>query len=149
MIGPRSWIFRSVVRFAFFIINVLALYLFLRGHNLPGGGFIAGLVAGAAGVLLYVANGIDWSEARIRIGYRGVIAAGLAISVATGIAPWLAGLPFLTSAHGHPHLPLIGELPLASAMVFDLGIFLTVVGVVMLALSTLGRLQPEDSWKPC
>jgi multicomponent K+:H+ antiporter subunit A len=128
---------------------LVALYIFIRGHNLPGGGFIAGLVAGAAGVLLYVANGIDWSEARIRIGYRGVIAAGLAIAVATGLAPWLFGLPFLTSAYGHPQLPLIGDLPLASAMVFDLGIFLTVVGVVMLALSTLGRLQSEESWKPC
>jgi multicomponent K+:H+ antiporter subunit A len=147
--GDRSVMLSNAAQVLLPAALLVALYIFIRGHNLPGGGFIAGLVAGAAGVLLYVANGIDWSEARIRIGYRGVIAAGLAISVATGIAPWLAGLPFLTSAHGHPHLPLIGELPLASAMVFDLGIFLTVVGVVMLALSTLGRLQPEDSWKPC
>ena len=126
---------------------LVALYIFIRGHNLPGGGFIAGLVAGASGILLYVANGIAWSEARIRIGYRALIVAGLAIASGTGIAAWFFGAPFLTSAHGHPRLPLIGELPLASAMAFDLGIFLTVVGVVMLALSTLGRLQPEGPWK--
>ncbi len=126
---------------------LVALYIFIRGHNLPGGGFIAGLVAGAAGVLLYVANGIAWAEARIRLDYRALTAAGLAIAAGTGAAAWLFGKPFLTSAHGHPHLPLIGELPLASAMAFDLGIFLTVVGVVMLALSALGRLQPGDAWK--
>jgi multicomponent K+:H+ antiporter subunit A len=126
---------------------LVALYIFMRGHNLPGGGFIAGLVAGASGILLYVANGIAWSEARIRVGYRGLIASGLAIAAGTGVAACLLGAPFLTSAHGHPRLPLIGEVPLASAMAFDLGIFLTVLGVVMLALSTLGRLQPEGSWK--
>jgi multicomponent K+:H+ antiporter subunit A len=126
---------------------LVALYIFIRGHNLPGGGFIAGLVAGAAGILLYVANGIAWAEARIRVGYRALIAAGLAVAAGTGAAAWLFGAPFLTSAHGHPRLPLIGELPLASAMAFDLGIFLTVLGVVMLSLSTLGRLQPEGAWK--
>lgn len=126
---------------------LVAVYIFLRGHNLPGGGFIAGLVAGASGILLYVANGIAWAEARIRLAYRALIIAGLAIAAGTGILACLFGMPFLTSAHGHPHLPLIGELALASAMVFDLGIFLTVVGVVTLVLSTLGHLQPEGSWK--
>jgi len=96
-----------------------------------------------------VANGIAWAEPRIRIRYRALIVSGLAIASGTGIAAWLFGVPFLTSAHGHAHLPVIGELPLASAMAFDLGIFLTVVGVVMLALSTLGHLQPEESWKRC
>jgi multicomponent K+:H+ antiporter subunit A len=144
---PRSLMLSNASQILLPAALLVALYIFLRGHNLPGGGFIAGLVAGAAGILLYVANGIAWSEARIRIRYRALIAAGLASASGTGLAAWLFGAPFLTSAHGHAHLPVIGELPLASAMVFDLGIFLTVVGVVMLALSTLGHLQPEQSWK--
>ena len=57
----------------------------------------------------------------------------------TGLASWFFGRPFLTSAHGHPHLPLVGEVPLASAMVFDLGVYLTVVGATVLILARLGR----------
>ena len=127
-----------------------ALYIFLRGHNLPGGGFIAGLVAGASGVLLYVANGIAWSEARLRFAYRSLLTAGLGIAFLTGAGSWLFGAPFLTSWHSHPHIPLLGEIPLATAVAFDVGIFLTVVGTIMLVLSTLGRLSPEgdEPWKP-
>ncbi|MEX0958722.1 MAG: monovalent cation/H+ antiporter subunit A [Burkholderiales bacterium] len=127
-----------------------ALYIFLRGHNLPGGGFIAGLVAGASGVLLYVANGIAWSETRIRFAYRSLIGGGLGIAFLTGAGSWLFGMPFLTSTYDYAHLPVIGKVPLASAVAFDLGIFLTVVGVVMLMLSTLGRFSGDGGkqWKP-
>jgi multicomponent K+:H+ antiporter subunit A len=118
---------------------LIAVFIFLRGHNLPGGGFVAGLVTGIALILLYIANGTGWAGARMHLAFAPVIGAGVFIAGLTGIASWLFGKPFLTSAHGHPHLPVIGDLPLASAMAFDLGVFLTVVGVVMLVLSSVGR----------
>ena len=118
---------------------MVAMFIFLRGHNLPGGGFVAGLVTGIALILLYIANGAGWAGARMHLAFAPLIGAGVFIAGLTGVASWLFGKPFLTSAHGHPHLPVIGDLPLASAMAFDLGVFLTVVGVVMLVLSSLGR----------
>nr|WP_225984547.1 monovalent cation/H+ antiporter subunit A [Noviherbaspirillum aerium] len=117
----------------------VAVYIFLRGHNVPGGGFVAGLVTGIALILLYIANGIEWAAARMRIQYPRLLGAGILIAGLTGVGSWFFGRPFLTSAHGHPHLPLLGDVPLASAMAFDLGVYLTVVGAVMLTLGSLGR----------
>jgi len=125
---------------------VVSAYVFLRGHDLPGGGFVAGLITGVALILLYVANGMAWAAARIRIAFPRVIGVGVLLAGATGMASWWFGRPFLTSAFGHPRLPAIGEVPLASAMAFDLGVYLAVVGVVMLVLSSLGGAanRPSD-----
>jgi multicomponent K+:H+ antiporter subunit A len=117
---------------------VVSLYAFLRGHNQPGGGFVAGLVTAVALVMQYMAAGRERTESRLRFDYVRLIGAGIGIAGLTGIAAWLFGKPFLTSAHGHPHVPLLGEIPLASAAVFDLGVYLTVVGATMLMISALG-----------
>jgi len=117
---------------------MVALYLLLRGHNAPGGGFIAGLVAGSALILQYIANGSHWASDRIGPDRRPMVAVGLLICAATGLASWVFGAPFLTSTFTHVHLPLVGEFELASAMVFDLGVFLVVVGTVLLILTRLG-----------
>ncbi len=122
----------------------VSAYLFLRGHNLPGGGFIAGLITGVALMLQYVASGIDYAAARLRFDYLKVAAVGLALAAGTGLAGLLFGFPFLTSTHGHVHVPLIGEIELASAMVFDLGVYLVVVAVVLLILSELGTLSRRE-----
>jgi len=121
---------------------LLSAHIFLRGHNLPGGGFIAGLVTGVTMAMMYVANGSAWSASRLGLDFHRLIAAGLAIAGATGLGAWLFGKPFLTSAHGHVNVPLAGELHLATAALFDLGVYLVVVGVVMLILEQLGRLGP-------
>jgi multicomponent K+:H+ antiporter subunit A len=117
---------------------LVSVYIFLRGHNEPGGGFIAGLVTAIALVIQYMALGQATAEARLRARYDRTIGAGLLVAGGTGAAAWLFGAPFLTSTHGHPILPLIGEVPLASAAVFDLGVYLTVVGATMLAIAALG-----------
>jgi len=121
---------------------VVALYIFMRGHNMPGGGFIAGLVTAVAIVLQYMAMGQGPAEALLRAqgGRRYVrwIGSGLAIAGLTGAGAFVFGRPFLTSAHGHPHVPLLGELPLASAALFDLGVYATVVGATLLTISVLG-----------
>jgi multicomponent K+:H+ antiporter subunit A len=116
-----------------------SVYIFLRGHNLPGGGFVAGLITSIALILLYIANGVEWISGRLRVAFPRVIGIGVLVAGLTGIGSWFFGKPFLTSAHGHPHLPVIGDVPLASAAAFDLGVYLTVVGAVMLMLSSLVR----------
>ncbi|MFO8044894.1 MAG: monovalent cation/H+ antiporter subunit A [Halomonas sp.] len=118
---------------------LVSVYIFLRGHNQPGGGFIAGLITAVALLLQYMARGYDWTRERLPVSYPVVAVSGLAIAVVTGMASWLFGYPFLTSAFGHFHIPLIGEIELASAMLFDLGVYLAVVGATLMILINLGR----------
>ncbi len=123
---------------------VVSVYIFLRGHNLPGGGFIAGLITAIAMIQQYVAQGYTWLAARMPLNYPSMVAGGLLTAAMTGLGAFLWRQPFLKSWHGHPHLPLIGAIELASAMVFDLGVYLTVVGACMMILSRLGRLSSSS-----
>ena len=123
---------------------LVAVFIFLRGHNMPGGGFIAGLVTAVALILQYVAQGVGWMKARLRIIYPRLIACGVLISTLTGMASWLFDRPFLTSWFDHFELPLVGEFELASAMAFDLGVYLTVVGATLLILSNLGQMTTSE-----
>jgi multicomponent K+:H+ antiporter subunit A len=118
---------------------LVGLYIFLRGHNQPGGGFVAALVFSIAILLQYLASGFDWTDARRRIGEHQLIGAGVSIAVATGLGSLAFGAPFLTSSFDHFHLPLIGEFELATAMLFDLGVACVVVGAVMMALAQLAH----------
>jgi multicomponent K+:H+ antiporter subunit A len=122
------------------IAIVVGLYIFLRGHNEPGGGFVAGLVIAIALLMQYMASGFAWTQERKRIEYHTMIGLGVVIAAATGVGAWLAGRPFLTSAYTYVHLPPIEEFELATAMLFDLGVFLTVLGAVMLMLYSLSRI---------
>ncbi len=119
----------------------VAVFILLRGHNLPGGGFVAGLVTGVALILQYLAAGIDFAQPRLPRRTPALLALGLAAAAGTGAASWLFGRPFLTSAHGRLDLPLIGEVEIASALVFDLGVYIVVVAAVLMALAELGRLS--------
>ncbi|MDP3166303.1 MAG: MnhB domain-containing protein, partial [Hydrogenophaga sp.] len=131
---------------------VVTLYIFMRGHNQPGGGFIAGLITAVALVLQYMAMGQSRAEALLRAdgGSRFVrwIGMGLGIAGLTGVGAFVFGQPFLTSAHGHPHVPLLGDIPLATAALFDLGVYITVVGSTLLTLSTLGMVTRESGKLP-
>lgn len=120
---------------------LVAVFLFLRGHNRPGGGFVAGLVVSTVLILQHLASGIEWTHARLRFRYLPVIAAGLLIAALTGLGSLLFGRPFLTSAIVHVRIPLLGDWEIASSTAFDLGVFLAVVGTVMLILVGLGRLS--------
>jgi multicomponent K+:H+ antiporter subunit A len=81
----------------------------------------------------------------MRIDFSRLLAAGILLAAGTGAASLVAGAPFLTSAHGHPHLPFVGEIPLASAMVFDLGVFMTVLGATMLTITVLGQARARPN----
>jgi multicomponent K+:H+ antiporter subunit A len=145
----RTWSFaqpplmlRVVSRVVLPMALLLSVYIYWRGHNLPGGGFIAGLITASALVLQYMAWGQDRAELLLysRSGRRFTrwVATGLLIAGGTGISAWFWHQPFLTSAFGHPVLPWLGELSLASAAVFDLGVYITVVGSTLLTLAVLG-----------
>lgn len=119
---------------------LVSVFIFLRGHNEPGGGFIAGLVTAVALILLYIARGVDWAQERLSFQYQPIAVAGVAIAALTGLGSWLFGHNFLTSAFGHFSIPYIGEVELATAMLFDLGVYLTVVGATLMILANLGKL---------
>ncbi|TCB35844.1 monovalent cation/H+ antiporter subunit A [Acinetobacter sp. ANC 4910] len=121
---------------------VISLYIFLRGHNDPGGGFIAGLITALALIIQYIALGQDQAEQLLRAKsgrlYEIWIGSGLSIAGLTAIAAWFWGRPFLTSAHIYVSPPILGEMHLASAAAFDVGVYVTVVGATMLMISVLG-----------
>lgn len=119
---------------------VVGIYIFLRGHNQPGGGFIAGLVVAIALLMQYMASGYAWAQQRQGLPYHALIGAGVMAAGVTGIGAWFNGRPFLTSDYGYVKLPFLEEFELATAMGFDLGVFLCVVGAVMLALNSLSRI---------
>ena len=125
-------------------VVLVSVFLYLRGHNLPGGGFIAGLVLAIGLVLMQVAHGQVWMRERSALlggDFRAWIGWGLALAAATGLASWLFAAPFLTTTYDYPWLPGIGGVPLASAAAFDLGVYLVVVGATMAMLLAIARLS--------
>ena len=133
---------RAILPFALLV----GVYIFLRGHNEPGGGFIAGLVVSIALLIQYMGSGYAWTADRMKLDYHSMIGAGVVIAGLAGVGAWLNDKPFLTSAFGYVSLPGLNKFELATAMIFDLGVFLTVVGTVMLALANLSRLaRPTEA----
>ena len=126
----------------------VGVFIFLRGHNQPGGGFIAGLVVAVALIMQYMASGFVWAARRGRVDAQSLIGGGVLVAGLTGVAAWAFGAPFLTSTYGYVTLPVVGTFELASAMGFDLGVFLTVVGTVLLALSQISRIEARAERAP-
>jgi multicomponent K+:H+ antiporter subunit A len=120
---------------------MVGIYILLRGHNMPGGGFIAGLIVAVAFLMQYMASGYTWAHRHARFDAHAMIGGGVMIAGVTGIASLLFDRPFLTSTFGYFHLPIFGEVELASAMAFDVGVFFTVVGTCLLSLATLSRVE--------
>lgn len=123
---------------------LVSAFIFLRGHNMPGGGFIAGLITAIALIQQYVAHGVVWMKERMPINYQGLIGSGLLIATLSGLGSWLFGRNFLTTWFDYFHLPVVGEFELASAMVFDFGVYLTVIGATLLILANLGKLTTTE-----
>jgi multicomponent K+:H+ antiporter subunit A len=134
------------MRLMFPMAGMLAGYLLLRGHNLPGGGFAAGLVLALAVILQYMAGGTRWAEERLAIRPSRWMGAGLLLAGATGAGAWAFAHPFLTSHTAHLRLPVLGELHLPSALLFDLGIFSLVVGATGLILIVLAHQSVRHPW---
>ena len=142
---PRSpeyhpMMFAVATRLLLPLASIIGVYIFLRGHNMPGGGFIAGLVFSIAMLMQYMASGYDWSTQRRRIDEHLMIGAGVLIAAVTGLGALPFGAPLFTSWFDYFTLPLVGEFELTSALAFDIGVALTVVGAVLLALKELSHL---------
>ncbi|MHB1375327.1 MAG: hydrogen gas-evolving membrane-bound hydrogenase subunit E [Thauera sp.] len=120
-------------------MGVIAVYFFMRGHNLPGGGFVAGLIFAVAILVQYMLAGTTWVESHLHLRPHRWLGFGLLLACATGLGAWWYGHPFLTTHTAHVHWPLVGELHLPSAFVFDLGVFAVVVGTTMLMLVALAH----------
>lgn len=143
---------RTAMRLVFPITLVTALALLLQGHNLPGGGFIGAVLATTGIVLIYIVGGRaelenviglrtpEESLANGPVGvYRFVFGIGLLVAAGSGIVPILLGYPFLTQSFWILHdVPLFGEVELASALAFDIGVFLTIVGGLLTIIGVVG-----------
>ena len=139
--GMHPMMMVVVTRVIMPVVLMVGFYIFWRGHNVPGGGFIAGLVVSIAVVMQYMASGFSWTSARLRYPYHGVIGTGVLIAGLTGIGSWFFGKPFLTSDFTYVRIPPFEKFELATAALFDLGVFLAVVGAVMLSLESFSRLS--------
>ena len=128
-----------LVRLLLPFATLVAAYLFLRGHNLPGGGFVAGLVFSIAIILQYTISGTQWVEAHFTLYPRHWMAAGLLTALVTGLGSLLLGYPFMTTHTAHVTLPWVGEVHFASAMFFDTGVFVLVVGATLLILTSIAH----------
>lgn len=137
MKAGESYIFRTVGAGLFFLINVFAVYLLLRGHNLPGGGFIGGLGSALSLIMLSLAFGVERAQRIFRADPVRVAAAGLMLAMLTALLPLLWGDAFLR--HYHIKLSVLGGLELGTPLLFDVGVFLVVVGVTAKLIFVLAR----------
>ncbi len=142
--NPNSIILNSTARLLVFFINVLALYLMLRGHDYPGGGFIAGLVSAISIVLLSLSLGIEEVKRILRVDPVLIAVVGLLLAYGTSFVPLLLDMPFLKHEFIHlHHVPLLGEVHVGTPLLFDLGVFLVVIGVTCKILMTFSYLIYE------
>ncbi|MFT4150147.1 MAG: monovalent cation/H+ antiporter subunit A [Paracoccaceae bacterium] len=128
-----------IMQWMFPAIAALSAYLFVRGHDLPGGGFSAGVTLAIAFLLQYLATNVRWVEERLRVLPVRWLGFGLLIACATGAGSFLFGYPFLTAHAQYLDIPLIGQVPAATAMLFDLGVFAVVLGATILMLIAIAH----------
>lgn len=130
---------RIIMQWLFPVIVTLSLYLLIRGHDLPGGGFAGGITASIGILLLYMAGGTRWVEARLNIQPVRWISLGLLSAVLTGAGALLFGHNFLKTYFNYLTVPLIGDIPTASALIFDIGVYAVVVGTTVLILIAIAH----------
>ena len=141
MIKPNDLILRSTTSLITFILLGFSIYLLFAGHNSPGGGFVGGLTTSAAFLLMYISFGQKTVDKILSIDFIKLVPLGLMIALLTGIGSFLFNKPFLTQTFGHVSLPIVGEFELATAMIFDVGVFLTVLGTTMTIILTISNDQ--------
>jgi multicomponent Na+:H+ antiporter subunit B len=134
-----SIILRSTARVLLPLLMLFAVFLFVRGHNEPGGGFAAGLVAAAAWSLYAIAYSAHEARRALRIEPRLLIGLGLLLAALSGLISMFAGLPFLTGVWGYVQMPGWGIVDIGTPVIFDLGVFLAVLGVTLTIIFALAE----------
>ncbi|OBK70715.1 Na+/H+ antiporter subunit A [Mycobacterium sp. 1274761.0] len=140
----RSLVLEVATRMIFPLIMTLSAYFFIGGHNTPGGGFAGGLMAGLALVLRYLAGGRYELGETLPLDAGKILGVGLGLSAGTAVASLLVGAPVLSSAVLQFDLPVLGHVKLVTALFFDLGVYLIVVGLVLDVLRSLGARVDVD-----
>ncbi|BAE85966.1 Na(+)/H(+) antiporter subunit B [Desulfitobacterium hafniense] len=138
MKDPNDVILRMVTKVVVVIILTFAVNLFVSGHHHPGGGFIGGLAFVAAIVLLFLVYGIEKVRQNFPVDFKALAGVGVLISVLTGARGMFVGEPFLTQAFGYVHLPLFGKTEMATAVLFDVGVALAVIGTSLTIIMSIG-----------
>lgn len=139
MKNTNDVILQAVVKVVVFIILTLAIYLFIAGHNSPGGGFIAGLVLSSAFVLLYLAFDMETINKGLHLNFVVVAAIGVFLAVGTGFLSLIRHESFLSQTLTHKFFPLIGDTELSTVTLFEAGVALTVVGVVVTIILSISE----------
>ena len=130
---------QTATKILVFIIMTFSIYILFAGHHNPGGGFIGGLITASALVLLYIAFDLQSVRDIIPFNFNKLAAAGVIIAVLTGTASLLFNVPFLSQTFTYVYLPLLGKTELASAVIFDLGVYMTVLGTTMTIITSISE----------
>ncbi|WP_077299928.1 Na(+)/H(+) antiporter subunit B [Virgibacillus pantothenticus] len=139
MYKTNDLILRTTASLIAFILLGFAVYLLLAGHNSPGGGFVGGLMTSGAILLMNMSYGFEVVRKVLPINFVNLIPIGLAVAVGTSVGSFLFQQPFLSQTYGYFKFPILGEIELATAMIFDLGVYLTVVGVMMTIILSIAN----------
>lgn len=137
MYRPNNLILRTTTSLIAFILLGFAIYLLFAGHNLPGGGFVGGLMTSASIILLYITHGTKVVQKFLPINFKMLIPLGLLIALLTGIGAFIFNVPFLTHTFGEIYIPLLGNIEIATAMFFDIGVYVTVLGATITIILTI------------
>lgn len=136
---PNDVILHSVTKVAVVIILTFSIDLFFAGHHDPGGGFIGGLGFASALTLLLLAFDIEWVRENIPIDFKVVTASGVLIAVLTGLGSLVFDAPFLSQTFNYFNLPIFGKTELATAVIFDFGVALAVIGTAVTIILSIAE----------
>jgi len=135
---PNDLLIRSVTKVAVVIIFTFAINLFISGHHYPGGGFIGGLTFASALILLFLTFDMDSVRKNIPVDFKVLAAVGVIVAVLTGVGGMILDYPFLTQTFGYFNLPIFGKTELATAVIFDIGVALAVIGTAVTIIMSIG-----------
>ena len=141
MIKSKSLILHTATRFLLPLQLLFSLFLLLRGHNEPGGGFIAGLVAAGAIALFLFAFDVEKTRELIRFSPHDLFGLGLLLACLAGVPALLLGKPYFTALWWRPEFPFFGEVALSTPLIFDVGVYLTVIGAVLAIVLALAEAE--------
>lgn len=132
-----SLVLSTATRYLLPLLLLFSIFLLLRGHNEPGGGFVGGLVAAAAFALYAIAHDVTRAQGMLRVEPRTLIAVGLLIALASGSLAWLVGQPFMTGLWSAREIPVLGKA--GTPLLFDIGVYLVVIGVTLTIIFALAE----------
>lgn len=134
---PNDMMFRVFIRLIAVVVVTFSIYLFFSGHNAPGGGFIGGLMTALAILVMYLIFGVKTIKESLPFNYTYMMSIGLLLAAFTGIISWIFGYPYLKQFFDYFQIPLFGEVELTTTLIFDLGVYLLVVGAAMTFVLTI------------